>query len=110
MPVQPVVSRWADLPAATQAQKWENISPGTFERILIGVERAERHDRRMDWADVGLRLLGMATGLGAVVILGVTALHFASHGAPTQGLGVFGTGSASIIGAFVTTRRSKKGD
>jgi hypothetical protein len=31
-------------------------------------------------------------------------MHFASRGAPTQGLGVFGVGSASIIGAFLTVR------
>lgn len=105
-----VVSRWADLPAADQAKKWEQVSPGTFDRVMAGVERAERHDRRMDWADVCLRVLGMLTGLAAVAILGWTAMHFASQGAPTQGLGVFGAGSASIIGAFLTVRRSRGRD
>jgi hypothetical protein len=41
-------SRWADLPTATQAKKWEEVSPGTFERIMKAVELAERHDRLMD--------------------------------------------------------------
>ncbi|HEX5403756.1 MAG TPA: hypothetical protein VFX16_15810 [Pseudonocardiaceae bacterium] len=100
-----VVSRWADLPAADQAKKWEQVSPGTFDRVMAGVERAERHDRRMDWADLALRTLGLFSGLGAVVVLGWTAMHFASSGAPTQGLGVFGAGSASIVGAFLTVRR-----
>jgi hypothetical protein len=102
-----VVSRWADLPAADQAKKWEQVSPGMFERVMAGVERAERHDRRMDWADVCLRGLGVAAGIGAVVIMGWTAMHFASQGAPTQGLGIFGAGSASIIGAFLTVRRNR---
>lgn len=105
-----VVSRWADLPAADQARKWEQVSPGTFERVMAGVERAERHDRVMDWADLALRVLGLVCGLGAVVVLGWTAVHFASSGAPTQGLGVFGAGSASIIGAFITVRRNRNRD
>jgi hypothetical protein len=102
-----VVSRWADLPAADQARKWEQVSPGTFERVMAGVERAERHDRLMDWADLALRALGLFCGLGAVAVLGWTAAHFASSGAPTQGLAVFGAGSASIVGAFLTVRRGR---
>jgi uncharacterized membrane protein len=105
-----VASRWADLPPADQAKKWEQVSPGAFDRVMAGIERAERHDHRMDWADVVLRLLGMLSGLAAVAILGWTAMHFASTGAATQGLGVFGAGSASIIGAFLTVRRTRDRD
>lgn len=104
------VSRWADLPAADQARKWEQVNPGTFERIMAGVERAERHDRRMDWADVGLRFLGLLTGFGAVTVMGWTAMHFADQGAPTQGAGIFGLGAASLIGAFLTVKRSRNRD
>lgn len=103
-------SRWADLPTADQVKRWERVSPGTFDRVMAGVERAERHDRLMDWADLGLRLLGLFCGLGAVGVLGWTAVHFASSGAPTQGLGVFGGGCASIIGAFLTVRRGRSRD
>lgn len=105
-----VVSRWADLPTADQAKKWEQVSSGAFERVMAGVERAERHDQRMDWADLGLRAFGMLSGLGVVAILGSTAVHFASTGAPTQGLGLFGAGSAGIVGAFLTVRRSRNRD
>jgi uncharacterized membrane protein len=101
-------SRWVELPTADQARKWEQVSPGTFDRIMAGVERAERHDRRMDWAEFGLRGLGLLTGLGAVGIMGLTAMHFADHGAATQGIGIFGAGAASIIGAFLTVRRRKR--
>lgn len=103
-------SRWTDLPAADQARTWEQVSPGTFERIMAGVERAERHDRLMDWADLVLRLLGLASGFGAVAILGWTAMHFADQGAPTQGATIVGAGAASIIGAFLTVRRSRTRD
>ena len=102
------VSRWADLPAADQARKWEQVSPGTFDRVMAGVERAERHDRRMDWAEVVLRALGLLAGVGSVVVMGVTAMHFADQGAATQGAGIFGAGAASVIGAFLTIRRAKK--
>lgn len=105
-----VASRWADLPPADQAKKWEQVSPGAFDRVMAGVERAERHEHRMDWADFVLRALGLVSGLAAVVVLGWTAAHFASSGAPTQGLGVFGAGSASIIGAFLTVRRTRDRD
>ncbi|WP_285486577.1 hypothetical protein [Amycolatopsis taiwanensis] len=76
---------------------------------MASVQRTERHDRLMDRADLVLRALGLFAGLGAVTILGMTAAHFGSIGAPTQGLGVFGAGSASIVGAFLTVRRSRPG-
>jgi hypothetical protein len=45
-----------------------------------------------------------------IVILALTAEHLADHGAATQGLGIFGAGTASIIGAFVTANRLRSRD
>jgi hypothetical protein len=98
------------MPTAQQAAAWERIRPGTFAEVMASVERAERHARAMAWADFGLRTLGLFFGLGAVGVLGWTAAHFASSGAATQGLGVFGAGSASIVGAFLSVRRGRGQD
>lgn len=98
---------WTGLPTAEQAEKWEQVQHGSTERFIALIERDQRHEHRLDWADRCLQALGVFSGLGAVAILGWTAMHFASTGAPTQGLGLFGAGAASIVGAFLTIRRSR---
>ena len=104
---QVAVSRWTDLPTADQAKKLEKIRPGAFDRIMDGWEREQRHDHRMNWAYVCLRLLCLLCHLGAVATLGWTAMQFADHGAPTHGLAIFGALTASVIGAIATVRRSR---
>jgi uncharacterized membrane protein len=79
------VACWADLPTAEVAKEWEAVAPGTFARIMDAVESAQRHEHRMDWVEMGLRLLGLLSGLAAVTILALTAVHLADHGAATQG-------------------------
>jgi uncharacterized membrane protein len=101
----PFRSHWQSLPAAEQARKWEQVRPGTFDRIMDGVERAERHQNRLDWAEMALRFLGLLSGLSVVIVLALIAKHFVDKGAPTQAVGIFGAGAASIIGAFLTTGR-----
>lgn len=98
-------SRWADLPTPAQAKQWEAVKPGTIDRILDAVEQAERHDQRMQWAELGLRLFGTLAGLGSVVVLALVAKYFVDHGAATQGAGIFGLGAASMVAAFLTHRR-----
>lgn len=107
---RPTASGWSSLPTAKQATEWEKIRPGTFAEVMASVERAERHARAMAWAEFALRALGLVAGLGSVAILGWTAAHFAISGAATQGLGVFGAGSASIVGAFLSVRRGRGQD
>jgi uncharacterized membrane protein len=104
------VSRWADLPTAQQAQEWEQVSPGTFDRIMAGVERAEQHDRRLDWAEMGLRAFGILSGSGTIAILGLVARHMADHGAAIPGAGIFGAGIVSIVGAIFTYSRARRDD
>ncbi|MEV0407409.1 protein kinase [Actinoallomurus sp. NPDC050550] len=101
----PFRSHWESLPAAEQARKWEQVRPGTFDRIMDGVERAERHQNLLDWAEMALRFLGLLSGLSVVIVLALISKHIVDKGAPTQAVGIFGAGAASIIGAFLTTGR-----
>jgi len=101
-------SRWADLPTATQAKKWEEVSPGTFERIMKAVELAERHDRLMDWADVTVRVLGLLCGLASVAILAFLAKYLADRGATATALTLFGASTASMVSVFVASRSKKR--
>jgi len=80
------------------------VNPGTFERIMNSVERAERHDQRMEWADFALRFFGMLCGLGSASILALLAKYYIDHGAASQGAGIFGAGTASVVGVFVAER------
>lgn len=101
-------SRWESLPAAEQAEAWEKVAPGTFARIMDAVEIAERHERRLAWAEVALRLIGMFTGFAIVVVLALVAKHLADKGAATQGAGIFGAGAASVISAAFALGRTRK--
>jgi uncharacterized membrane protein len=61
------VACWADLPSANVAKEWEAVAPGTFARIMTAVESAQRHEHRMDWVEMILRLLGLLSGLAATL-------------------------------------------
>ncbi|MFE3188012.1 hypothetical protein ACFXHA_03330 [Nocardia sp. NPDC059240] len=92
------------------AQRWEKIKPGTVDRILATVEKAEAHDRRMDWAEIGLRALGAICGVLTVSILALISKYCVDHNAATAGAGIFGAGAATIVTAFITTTRGKGGN
>ena len=105
------VSGWEQLPTAEQARQWEQVDPKFFDRIMAGIENAERHQRRLDWAELGLRAFGMLSGSGAIAVLALVARHMADHGDATQGVGVFGAGiaaTASVIIAYTRTRKDDK--
>jgi hypothetical protein len=75
---------------------------------MDNLERDYRHDRRLDWAYLGLRAFAILCGSGVIVTLALAAAHLADHGAVVPGLGMFGAATASIVGALVTYTRSGK--
>jgi ABC-type Co2+ transport system permease subunit len=75
---------------------------------MNAVETAERHERRLAWAEVVLRSIGLLTGFAIAVVLALVAEHLADKGAATQGAGIFGAGAASIISAAFALGRTRK--
>ncbi|WP_372433914.1 DUF2335 domain-containing protein [Micromonospora coerulea] len=95
------------LPKPADAQEWEAVQPGTFDRIMCECERDERHRRHMDLLELGSRVFGQVCGLGTVVILAWLAKYFVDQGAATQGAAIIGTGAVSIVAVFVTGKLSR---
>ncbi len=93
------------------AKLWEEVAPGTFDRIMSEVEREEEHrrseDRRMHRLRIGeawIRVLGHVCGLTTVGTFALLAKHFVDQGAPVQGAWIICTGAVSIVGVFITGR------
>jgi len=101
-------AHWAALPTATQAKQWEQVAPGTFTRIMTEVERAERHQRHLEWAELASRFFGQVCGLITVIVLAVLARYFVDHGAATAGAGIVTAGAVSIVAVFVTGRLAQR--
>jgi uncharacterized membrane protein len=92
------------LPTPAGAKQWEELEPGTFDRLMTEIEREEKHRRRMEWADLCQRIFGQVCALGTVVTLAFLARYFVDHGAATQGAAIIVTGAVSIVTVFVTGR------
>jgi uncharacterized membrane protein len=92
------------LPTPTQAKQWEEVGPGTFDRIMTEIEHEEKHRRRMESAELCSRIFGQICAFGTVVVLALLARYFVDHGAATQGASIIVTGAASIVAVFLTSR------
>ncbi|WP_194838553.1 hypothetical protein [Nocardia sp. XZ_19_369] len=106
-PVSRAMSRWADFLASIDVEKWETVHPGAVERLFDVVEKAERHDQRMAWAEFAMRGVGVVSSVAVVAVLSATAKYFIDHGAPTQGASILGGGAALIVTALVTRHRGQ---
>lgn len=99
------------MPTARQAKMWEEVLPGTFDRLMSEVEREEQHRRDQDirahqrqTSEIRLRYLGNGCGILTVIIFALLVKHFVDKGAPTQGAWIMGTAAVSIVGVFITGR------
>jgi hypothetical protein len=111
-PDDPPSSAWASIGPVEQAREWEAFRPGTFEQIFelvkheadyrrVHLERATRHERRLDYIAIAIQILSLVFALTAVVLLVLTAKYYADHNAASQGVKIFGFGAASIVAAFL---------
>jgi uncharacterized membrane protein len=101
-------TRGRSLPTPTKAKQWEEVRPGTFDRIMSSVERDERHLRRMELLELGSRVLGQICGIGTVAVLGLLSKYFVDQNAPTQGAAIIVTGTVAIVTVFLTGRRLRR--
>lgn len=91
-------------PTPAEARQWEEVCPGTFDRIMTEIQQEEKHRRRMEWAYLCQRTFGQVCALGTVIALAFLASYFVDHGAATQGAALIVTGAVSIVTVFVTGR------
>jgi uncharacterized membrane protein len=107
-PVAHDETAWAALPTTTQARQWEEVAPGAFNRIMMEIERGQRHKRYLEWAEFASRVFGQLCGLVTVVVLAVLAKYFVDHDAATAGAGIVTAGVASIVAVFITGRLTQQ--
>lgn len=103
-----VHSLWANLPPVEQAREWEAFRPGTFEQVLAFVlreagyrEEEAKHERRLDYIAVAIEVMTLVFALGAVLTFVWLAKYYVDHHAASQGVKIFGFGTASIVAAFL---------
>lgn len=105
-------SAWASLGPVEQAREWEEFRPGTFEQVFEVarheadyrrefLERAAKHERRLDYIAIVVQTLTPIFALGAVAIMAWTAKYYADHNAAAEGVKIFGVGAGSIVAAFL---------
>jgi uncharacterized membrane protein len=92
------------LPTPAQAKQWEEVRPGTFDRLMAEIEREEKNRRRLAWAELASRVFGQICALATVGILALLAWHYVDQGAATQGASIIVSGAVFIVGVFVTGR------
>jgi hypothetical protein len=97
------------LPPVKQAAAWEQVSEGMAKEMWAEACRESRHFRRLEWASIVLQYASLACGFGSVLVLAFLAKFFVDRGAPTQAAGIFGAGAASLVGLFITSRFTVRG-
>lgn len=85
-----------------QAERWEQIIPGSAARMLAQVEREFDHRRRLDL--LHLIFHGLSVTFGALI--GVACLwlakYFLDHGQAAAGAGLLGSGSVAAAGLAIS--------
>jgi uncharacterized membrane protein len=97
-------ARTVAMPTPSQARQWEQACPGSFKRIMDEIETEERHRRRTETIEQGMRMFGQLCAFGSVVVLALLAKYFADRDAPTQGAAIIVSGAGTIVAIFVTGR------
>jgi hypothetical protein len=100
---------WAKLPVVEQAERWEQLVPGTAERMIREVELGFAHERKMAWTQMVLQTLGAVLGSGTVLGYIWLAKYYLDHGEATAGAGILGTGAVAAAGVFVGWKARNRG-
>ncbi|MER5794454.1 DUF2335 domain-containing protein [Streptomyces sp. NPDC001980] len=95
---------WRQLPVVEQAERWEQIIPGSAERMLAQVEREFDHRRRVEV--LSLVFYAVSVTVGAFIGVGCLwlAKYFLDHGQAAAGAGLLGSGSVVATGLAVVRR------
>jgi uncharacterized membrane protein len=88
------------LPPIDEAERWEQLRPGTLNRLLDEIEREENHRRSIERT-------GQRYAMGTVVLLAFLAGFFVFCGAATQGAAIIVVGAVSLVTVFLTNRFAK---
>jgi uncharacterized membrane protein len=95
-------ARMVAMPTPPEAAQWEQVCPGSFDRIMCEIETEERHRRRTEVIEQFSRVFGQLCGFGTVIVLAMLAKYFADRDAPTQGAAIIVSGAGTLVAIFVT--------
>ncbi|GAA1234211.1 hypothetical protein GCM10009665_25590 [Kitasatospora nipponensis] len=97
----PDIGAWDRLPAVEQAERWEQVVPGSAARMVRQIEADLAHQRRLATLQMVLQAIGSLIGAGAVVAYVWIAKSYLDHGEATAGAGILGSGAVGVAGIFV---------
>lgn len=107
-----VTSYSGPLPPPAVLRQFEEILPGSAERIFAQFERQSEHRRSLEASVVANEITQSKRGTFAAFALGMTGLviaaYFAYLGHPVSGATVGGVGLASLLTAFLTGVSSRR--
>ncbi len=97
------------LPHPAILKGYEEVLPGSAERIIKLSERQQQHRMDMErvrlYADIWIERLGLGAGFVLAIILAVGGIWLASEGKETTGLAVLAANIAVVVGAFFYAHR-----
>ena len=101
-PEWPAAAVWKDLSPLDRAAKYEAVAPATHAHYMAEDAALARHERRLAWANWGLRVAGLVLGAGVVAGMILLSWHAIDAGQPQQVKWIIGTPTVALAGIFVT--------
>jgi len=101
-PEWPAAADWKDLSPLDRAAKYEAVAPATHAHFLAEDAALARHERRLAWANWGLRVAGLLAGVAAVTGMILLSWHAIDAGDAQQIKWIVGTPTVALAGIFVT--------
>lgn len=100
------------LPHPTILKGYENILPGSANRIITMTERQQQHRMELEHAvihsDILMERLGLAVYFVLAMILVVGGIWLASEGKQLTGLAIVGASITTLAGALVYAQRQRQ--
>ena len=97
------------LPPPFILKDYEEILPGSADRILNMSERQQQHrielERARVFADIRMEQLGLGAGFILAVILAIGGIWLAAEGKELTGFAILVANIAVVVGAFYFARR-----
>ena len=100
------------IPMASEAERYEALSPGATERMLNYADEQQIHrqglENRVVDSNIQLARRGQWMGFTIGVMGIITATYLISTGHPAAGIAMFFADIGSLVGVFVYGRREAK--
>jgi uncharacterized membrane protein len=91
-----------------QIRVWDQVVPGSAERMLNQVEKDYEHRRHMDRIEVGFRVAGAVIATFGITAVVWTAKYLVDHDAAIAGASLIGSSIVALAGLVVARERQQR--